>query len=104
MAPQEQSVACSLEARELIERIEAWQQVVSHATGHEVEDDRVVTTYPQNAQLLDRLRGLIAAEAECCSFLDFSVHERRGSIVTELRFGKETPAPLRSRILELFAS
>jgi hypothetical protein len=103
MATQEQSVACTLEESELVERVEAWQQVVSHATGQEVEDDRVVTTYPQDARLLDRLRELIAAEAECCPFLEFSVDERRDSIVTELRFAEGTPASMRDMVLGLSA-
>lgn len=104
MDTQEQPLDCTLEGSELVERIEAWQQVVSRATAREAKDGRLVARYPKDARLLDRLRELIAAEAECCPFLDFSVDERADSIVTELRLPEATPAPMRSLILGLFGA
>ncbi len=45
--------------------------------------------YPNDPQLRHRLRELIAAEAECCSFLRFDLHERPDTIVTEVRLPEE---------------
>src|SRR5256885_13133914 len=60
---------CSLEGPELLDRIEAWREVVPRATSRGVDNDRVVAVYPKDAQLLGRLRALVAGDAGCCSFL-----------------------------------
>jgi hypothetical protein len=93
--------ACALEGSELLERIHAWQGVVSRATTRRVEGSRLVATYPNDAQLLTTLRGLIVAEASCCPFLEFRVEERPDRIVTELRLPEEMPGPMKTLILEL---
>ncbi len=88
--------------------MEAWRQVVSRATSHDIHYGRVVATYPivatypKDARLLDRLHELIAAEAECCPFLEFTVEERPDSVLTELRLPEETPARMRTLIVGLF--
>ena len=96
--------ACSLEGSELLARIHAWQQVTSRAISRRVEGDRIVATYPNDAQLLGQLRELIAAEAACCSFLEFTVEEKPDAVVTELGFPEETPAEMRTMILELIGA
>jgi hypothetical protein len=90
-----------LEGPELLARLQAWQQVVSQATGRQVEDTRIVATYPNDVQLLHQLRELIDAEAACCSLLKFTLEEKAGSILTELRFPEEMPAPMKTLIIEL---
>jgi hypothetical protein len=96
--------ACALEGSELLARIHAWQQVTNRATSRRVEGARIVATYPNDAQLLGQLRELIAAEAACCSFLEFNVEEMADSVVTELRFSEETPAAMRTMLLELIGA
>ena len=98
-----QPFTCSLEGAELLDRIEAWGDVVLRATSRGVENDRVVAVYPKDAQLLGRLRALVAAEAECCSFLLFDVEETPDAIVTELRLPEGMPDPVRARVVALFA-
>jgi hypothetical protein len=97
-----QPLACTLEEAELGARIEAWRQVVARATSRRIEDGRVVATYPEDARLLARLRELIAAEAECCSFLRFDLHETPDAIVTELRLPDDFPPAMRARVAEVF--
>jgi hypothetical protein len=101
MATPAHASACTLEGSELLARMHAWQQVASQATSRRVEDTRIVATYPNDAQLLQQLRELIDAEAACCSFLEFSLEEKADSVVTELRFPQEMPAPMKTLILEL---
>jgi hypothetical protein len=92
--PPRQPLACSLEGAELGDRLRAWSEVVARATTRRTEEGRVVATYPKDAQLLDRLRELIAAEADCCSFLDFRLEERPDAIVIELRLPDDVPASI----------
>jgi hypothetical protein len=91
-----------LEDAELGARIEAWQEVVARATSRHVADGRVVATYPNDAQILARLRELIAAEAECCSFLRFRLEETPDAIVTELRLPDDLSPSMRARVVEVF--
>ena len=98
-----QPFACSLEGPELVDRIEAWRDVVARATSRGIENDRVVAIYPKDARLLGRLRELVAAEAECCSFLLFDVEETPDAIVTELRLPEGIPDSVRTRVVALFA-
>jgi hypothetical protein len=94
--------ACSLDAAELLDRVEAWREVVARATSHGVDDGRVVAVYPKDTQLSGRLRELVAAEAECCSFLRFDVQETPDAIVTEVRLPEGMPDSVRARVIALF--
>ena len=80
-----ETLACSLSGSEFAERITEWREVVSHATDRHVEKGRIVSTYPPDRQLLQRLRKLIAAEADCCSFMQFNVTEGPDHVEVELR-------------------
>jgi hypothetical protein len=95
-----QPSACTLEGPELLARMTAWQQVASRAMSRRVEATGIIATYPKDAQLLEQLRELIAAEAACCSLLEFSLDERPDSIVAELRFPQAMSGPMRTLILE----
>jgi hypothetical protein len=97
-----QPLACRLDGAELVDRIEAWREVAQRATSRRVEGDRVVAFYPKDAQILGRLRELIAAEAECCSFLHFRLEETPDAILTELRLPEGLPDSMRTRVLALF--
>jgi hypothetical protein len=66
--------------------------------------ERIVAIYPNDAQLLQRIRELIAAEAACCSFLKFTLEEKADSFVTELRFPQETPAAMRTLIADVIGA
>jgi hypothetical protein len=97
-----QPLSCRLDGPDFVDRIEAWREVVARATTRRVEDGRVVAVYPNDAQLLARLRELIAAEAECCSFLHFSLEETPDAILTELRLPEELPDSTRTSVVALF--
>jgi hypothetical protein len=99
-----QQLACSLDGMELTARIDAWREVMGRATTRRVEDGRVVATYPNEPQLRDRLRELIALEGECCSFLRFDLRERPDAIVTELHVPEVLGHGTRARILEVFSA
>jgi hypothetical protein len=97
-----QPLSCSLDGSDLPARLHAWRQVVARATTCRVEDELIVTTYPKDPQLRERLRELIALEGRCCSFLRFDVDERPDAIVTELRLPENVAGATRAGILEVF--
>ena len=92
---------CTLVGDELADRVQAWQRVLRRAIDRRVEGSRAVAIYPNDGHLLEQLRGLVQAEASCCSFLEFTLEEREGRIVTELRLREEVPTPMKALILDL---
>ncbi len=84
-----QTLGCSLSPPQLVERLDEWREVTARATAREVENGRIVATYPNDPQLVGRLRELIDAEAGCCASMDFSVEERPDEVVVELRVPDE---------------
>ena len=103
MALPAQPLACSLDGTELTARLDAWHQIAARASASRVEQSRVVAVYPNEPELRDRLRELIALEAECCSFLRFDVEERPHAIVIELQLPDDVGRDTRARILDVFA-
>jgi hypothetical protein len=97
-----QPLSCSLDGTELARWLDAWRQVLARPTTRRVGDGRVVVSHPNEPQLRERLRELIALEGECCSFLRVDVEERRGAIVTELRLPEELGDAQRARVLAVF--
>ncbi len=86
--------ACSLNGSDLPTRIEAWKRVAAQATNREVEKSRIVSTYPSDPWLIEELRALIAAEAECCSFMQFTLDETGDEVVVELQVPEDMSATL----------
>jgi hypothetical protein len=82
-------LACSLSGPEFFQRVSEWSVVASQATSRHVGKGRVVSTYPADEQLLQQLRRLIAAEADCCPFMQFSIEEGVDQFVVELRVPEE---------------
>ncbi len=92
--------ACTLASTKLVQRIADWREVSSRAISRRVEDEKIVATYPPDPQLLQQLRHLIAAEAECCAFLNFTIHEQEAQTVVELAF----PPEARSLVEQVIAT
>jgi hypothetical protein len=89
MTKREQHLACTLSGPELVGRIQEWASVASHAKSRHVEEGRVVSAYPSDPQLLERMQKLIAAESECCPFLHFDIQQKAEEMIVELRVPKE---------------
>ena len=82
----EATCTCALDPREMSERVAAWREVAAQATARDVQEGRIVAVYPPDPGLRARIDALIAAEAECCSFLKFKVSENEVGTVVELVF------------------
>lgn len=78
-----------MQANEMVERVGEWRELAGQALSRTVCDDRITTIYPSDERLLQTLRQLIAAEADCCTFLKFTVSEGPVKTVVELAFPPE---------------
>ncbi|MBW3589415.1 MAG: hypothetical protein KY429_08340 [Actinobacteria bacterium] len=81
--------ACSLPGPELMVRIQQWSQVVQRATSREIRGGRIISTYPRDPALVEELGRLIAAEADCCSFMKFEVTELADKVLVEVEVPEE---------------
>lgn len=75
-------ITCSLNAGDLKQRLVAIAEIgeaslIDHAT----DDDRHLLRFRSDAQTRRRLEEIVAAEAECCSFLDLALEERDGKLI-----------------------
>ncbi len=82
------ALGCSLNDEELATRTEDWRRIAARAESRHTEKGRVIATYPKDEQLLDDIRRLIAAEADCCPSMQFIVKEQPDRIVVELRISQ----------------
>jgi hypothetical protein len=83
-------IACSLSAGELKQRLAAMAEIgASSLISHNTEDDRHLLRFRANARARQRLEGIIAAETECCSFLDLSLSEEGEELVLSIAAPKD---------------
>ncbi|MDQ4025525.1 MAG: hypothetical protein M3217_08555 [Actinomycetota bacterium] len=89
---------CTLDNGEMAERVNEWRAVSSRAISREVHAGKITSAYPPDPDLIGRLKALIAAEAVCCSFLEFTIEEQRHQTMVELTFPEEAKALVESVI------
>lgn len=78
-------IACSLDATELPERLAAIARIGADSlVSREVEGGRHLLRFRADATTRERLEGVIAAEAACCSFLDLALTEDAGQLVLSI--------------------
>jgi hypothetical protein len=82
----EEPPACSLDANPLERRLAAIAEVGADSlTSRAVDDDgRHLLRFRSRAGTRDRLEEIVAAEAECCSFLDLHLSEQGGTLVLSI--------------------
>jgi hypothetical protein len=86
-------VACSLGADELKQRLAVIAEIGADSLiSRDIEGDRHLLRFRANAAARRRLEGIIAAEAECCSFLDLSLSEEEGELVLSIAAPKDAQA------------
>lgn len=67
----EAPIVCSLEERELQDRLDEVAALGAECLlGHEIEGERHRLRFRADEETRRRLEALVAAEAECCPFLD----------------------------------
>ena len=74
--PHADGAHCTLNPDTLAARLEQWRDVASRAVHRSRPEPGItVADYPNEPDLRARMDELIAAEAECCSFLRFALEE-----------------------------
>jgi hypothetical protein len=85
-------LVCSLEAGPLERRLAAMSELGGDSLlGRSAEEDLLVLRFKGDPATRERLREIVAAEAECCAFLNLELSERDG----EIRLSISAPADAR---------
>jgi MerR family copper efflux transcriptional regulator len=97
--PSDLPIACALGTRELTRRV-AEMSAIGHAglLGARTDGGHAVLRFRTAVQ--ERLARVVAAEAECCPFLDMKLHEDSG----EVRLTIEAPAGAEPVVRDLVAA
>ncbi len=86
-------VACSLGADELQQRLAAIAEIgASSLISREIQGNRQVLRFRASQSARRRLEGIVAAEAECCSFLDLALSVDRAELVLSIAAPKDAQA------------
>lgn len=84
--PDEKTIACSLRGRELKRRLEEISALAGESLlDQESDGERQVLRFRADRETRDRLEALVAAEAECCPFLELSLEAAGSAIVLTAR-------------------
>lgn len=75
-------IACTLDARDLRHRLAEIARIGADGlTDHSAQGGRHVLRFRAGATIHERLNAIVAAEADCCSFLDLALAEDGDELV-----------------------
>jgi hypothetical protein len=78
-------LVCSLGPRDLEQRLTAIAEVGAESlVGREADGGRHLLRFGADEATRRRLEEIVAAEAQCCSFLDLTLEERGGELVLSI--------------------
>lgn len=97
---QQVPVDCTLSGAQIGERAEQWRRLVSRATARKAIAGGRHLTFPSEAELAVQLAALAAAEQDCCSFFDFTLHLTTAALTLDVR----APDAAASLVDELFGA
>jgi hypothetical protein len=79
--PDDVQIACTLAGGDLERRLAAIARIGNDSlVSHEIEDGRHLLRFRGDAATRRRLEQIVAAEAECCAFLDLTLSEVDGTL------------------------
>jgi MerR family transcriptional regulator, copper efflux regulator len=93
----DQPIACTLSPRAYRDRAEELSALARRALQHRI-DHGIRLTFDTGEVTYDRLRGIVAAEAECCPFLTMRISRAPDVLHLEIT-GPDEAGPI---IAELF--
>jgi hypothetical protein len=89
----EDPIACSLEAGALEQRLTAIAEIGADSLiSRQAEDGCHLLRFRADAATRRRLEEIIAAEAECCSFLELSLDHNGGELVLSIAAPRDAQA------------
>jgi hypothetical protein len=75
-------IACSLNAGDLQQRLAAAAKIGEESLiDHETDEGRHLLRFRADGETRKRLKEIVAAEAECCSFLNLVLEEHDGELI-----------------------
>ena len=81
-------VACTLGVADLAAQRQRWEQLMARAlTGRAETADGLRLSFRPEAE--DELRALVAVEAGCCAWADWTVEPAAGAVVLDVRSAGE---------------
>lgn len=90
---EDKPVACSLGTGDLEQRLAAVAEIGADSLiSRNIEGDRHLLRFHADADTRQRLEAIVAAEAECCAFLDLSLREEGGELVLSIAAPKDARA------------
>jgi hypothetical protein len=97
-------MACSLGASELRQRLDEIAAIGAESLiGRSEEDGRHLLRFRSDARTRRRLAAVVAAEAECCSFLALSLEQRGDELVLSIG-APEDGQPIADELAAAFAA
>lgn len=89
----EDPVACSLDAGALEQRLAAIAEIGADSLiSRHAEDGRHMLRFRADTATRNRLEEIVAAEAECCSFLDLSLDQEADGLVLSIATPRDAQA------------
>jgi len=86
-------IACSLGNDKLERRLAAIAEIgASGLISRDIENERHLLRFSANATTRQQLEEIVAAEAECCTFLDLSLGEEGEVLVLSIAAPKDAQA------------
>jgi hypothetical protein len=71
---------CTLAPADLRVRMAQWHDLAGEELGRELDGTRLTVRYRVGSDNAERLRWLVAAERECCSFLSIELAEEPAAL------------------------
>lgn len=99
----ESPIACSLRTDELARRLEEIESVGAESLlSQRLDGEAQVLRFQADARTRRRLEAIVAAEAECCPFLELDLKEEGEQLVLTIAAPPET-APVAAELAGAFA-
>jgi hypothetical protein len=90
---EEPTVACSLGAGDLEQRLAAIAEIgATSLIDHKAERARHLLRFRPGEETRRGLEEIVAAEARCCAFLDLTLQERDGNLVLSIEAPRDARA------------
>jgi hypothetical protein len=77
-------IACTLVGEAANNRWVEWQELLSGGSAHKT-DGQLTLAFRRSLVSADRLRSLVAAERQCCGFVDWDLEERGTELLITVR-------------------
>ena len=74
-------IACSLDGNEARRRWHEWSDVMGHRLNVDRSPTRLTVRFPPGPDLSTKLGELVAAESQCCGFVDWQLDEQSDGLV-----------------------